>query len=106
MSPLAHIKKFELVAGDATETIPAYLDQRLETIVSLAYFDSNLYESTKVWLEAIRDRLVKCSVLVFEELNDPDSPVETLALMEVMGLDNVRLRRWPNASRVSHLVLE
>jgi hypothetical protein len=106
MSPLSHIKKYELVAGDATKTVPGYLRDHPETIVSLAYFDFDLYEPTKICLEAIRGRLVKGSVVAFDELNDPDSPGETLALMEVMGLNNVRLKRWPNASRVSYFVIE
>src|SRR5207253_9956509 len=38
-SPLAHLRKFELVHGDATETLPRYLAERPETVVALAYFD-------------------------------------------------------------------
>ncbi len=54
----------------------------------------------------IRPRLTKGSVVGFDELNDPDSPGETLALMEVIGLPNVRLKRFPHASRVSYFVVE
>src|SRR4029077_21224170 len=35
-APLSHIKKFELVRGDASKTVPAYLEAHPETIVSLA----------------------------------------------------------------------
>ena len=71
----------------------------------MAYFDFDLYEATKECLKAIRPRLVKGSIIGFDELNDPDSPGETLALMEVFGLENVRLKRFPFASRVSYFEL-
>ncbi len=106
LAPLAHIEKFEIRAGDATRELPAYLVERPETIVALAYFDFDLYEPTRHCLEILRPRLVRGSVLAFDELNDPDSPGETLALMETFGLGNVRLQRPSYCSRVSFLVVE
>ena len=41
-----------------------------------------------------------------DELNDPDSPGETLALQEVYGLNNIKLKRFPHTSRVSYFVVE
>ncbi|MBI3757580.1 MAG: crotonobetainyl-CoA--carnitine CoA-transferase [Deltaproteobacteria bacterium] len=105
-NPLAHIKKFELRAGDASQEIGKYLEEAPETIIALAYFDFDLYEPTKACLDAIRPRLTKGSVIAFDELNDPDSPGETLALMETLGLNHVKLKRFPHASRVSYFVLE
>ncbi|MBI5801706.1 MAG: crotonobetainyl-CoA--carnitine CoA-transferase [Verrucomicrobia bacterium] len=105
-APLAHIRKFELVKGDATVTLPRYLEQHPETIVALAYFDFDLYEPTKRCLELIRPRLVKGSLVGFDELNDPDAPGETLAVMETLGLNNVRLRRLRHTSRTAYFVVE
>ena len=105
-NPLSHIKKFELCEGDATKTLPEYLNRNPETIIALAYFDFDVYEPTKICLEAIKPRLVKGSVLGFDELNDPDSPGETLALMEVFGLNNIKLKRFPYTSRTSYFVVE
>ena len=105
-NPLSHIKKFELRVGDAPLEIVKYLQEYPETIIALVYFDFDLYEPTKKCLEAIRSHLVKGSVLGFDELNDHDSPGETLALDEVIGLNNVRLRRWPYVSRTSYFVVE
>ena len=105
-NPINHIKKFEICSGDATRTLPEYLERNPETIVSLAYFDFDIYAPTKVCLEAIKPRLVKGSILAFDELNDPDSPGETLALMEVFGLNNVRLRRYSYTARTSYFVVE
>jgi len=106
LNPLGHIRKFELRAGDATIELDSYLQSAPETIIALAYFDFDLYEPTKKCLELIRSRLTKGSVVAFDELNDPDSPGETLALMETFGLNHVRLQRWPYASRVSYFVVD
>ena len=106
LNPLAHIKKFSLRKGDAVHEIGKYLEENPQTIVALAYFDFDLYEPTKKCLEAIRQRLTKGSVVVFDELNDPDSPGETLALMETFGLRNIHLERPPHASRVSFFIVE
>jgi hypothetical protein len=105
-NPVSHIRKFEIRKGDATIEVERYLDAHPETIVSLAYFDFDIYEPTKKCIGAIRERLVKGSVLAFDELNDPDSPGETAALMETFGLHNIRLRRYRYASRVSYFVVE
>ena len=105
-NPLAHVKKFELVKGDAVITLPRYLQAHPETIVALAFFDFDLYEPTRKCLELLLPRLVKGSVVAFDELNDPDAPGETLALMEVVGLRNIRLQRLRYTSRASFFVVE
>jgi hypothetical protein len=86
---LAHLRKFELVRGDVVKTAPQYFAERPEAIVALAFFDMALYEPTKAALEAIKDRLVKGSVLAFDELNDPEYPGETQAVREVLGLQSL-----------------
>lgn len=106
LNPLSHIKKFELCKGDASVEVPKYFKKHPETIVALAYFDFDIYEPTKKVLQALKPRLTKGSVVAFDELNDPDSPGETLAVMEVLGLNNIRLKRWPHASRVSYFVVD
>ncbi len=105
-NPLSHIKKFDLRVGDAIVEIDNYLKEYPETIIALAYFDFDIYEPTKKCLEAIRPHLVRGSVLGFDELNDSDSPGETIALKEVFGLNNIKLKRYRYASRVSYFVLE
>lgn len=106
LNPLNHLQKFQLRVGDATKELPRYLDEAPHTIVALAYLDFDLYEPTRQCLEMIRPRLTKGSVVGFDELNDPDSPGETVALMETFGLNAVRLKRFPHASRVSYFVVE
>ncbi|MFT5207359.1 MAG: hypothetical protein ACI9CF_001111 [Candidatus Omnitrophota bacterium] len=105
-NPMAHIKKFELREGDATLELPKYLKDNPQTIVSLAFFDLDIYEPTKKCLEAIKPHLVKGSILGFDELNDPDSPGETVALREVFDMNQIRLKRYKFASRTSYFVVE
>ncbi len=90
---MANVKKYELIKGDATQSINEYLNAHKETIVALAYFDMQLYQPTKVCLEAIKPCLTKGSVIALDELNCPEYPGETIALREVFGTNNVRLIR-------------
>jgi len=105
-NPLSHIKKYEIVKGDASVEIKKYLKRNPETIVALAYFDFDIYEPTKKCLMAIKPHLVRGSVLAFDELNDHDSPGETIALSEVFGLNNIKLKRYPYTSRTSYFIVE
>lgn len=105
-SPISHIRKYELVKGDATVEIGKYLERRPETVVALAFFDLDLYEPTKKCLEAIRDRLTKGSVVAFDQVNVQTFPGETLALKEVLGLDRYRLCRSPYSNAACYLVME
>ena len=106
LNPMAHIKRYELVKGDAVETVPAYLKKHPETIISLSIFDFDIYAPTKAALEAIKPHLCKGSILVFDELCDDIFPGETVALNETLGLNNVRVQRFPMTSRISYLVIE
>lgn len=106
LNPLSHIKKYEIRVGDAILEIEKYLKENTHTIVALAYFDFDIYLPTKKCLDAIKPRLVKGSILAFDELNDPDSPGETIAVMESLGLNNIRLKRFPITSRASYFMVE
>lgn len=105
LNPIPHLRKYELVKGDACETIPAYLAAHPETVVSLAIFDFDIYKPTKAALEAIKPHLMKGSVLVFDELCDDIFPGETVAVREVLGLNGLRVERMPMTARVSYVVL-
>lgn len=100
-----HISKVELVRGDASETIPAYLDKNPHLVVSLLHLDADLYAPTRVALEAFLPRMPKGAIVVFDELNMDLFPGETLAVMETMGLDQINLKRFPYATSLSYTVL-
>ncbi|WP_438864924.1 TylF/MycF/NovP-related O-methyltransferase [Neptunicella sp.] len=92
-APLPQIKKHSLIKGDASKTIDTWLDDNPHAIISMAIFDMDLYQPTKDVLSKIIPRLTKGSILVFDELNCSFFPGETRAVDEVMGLNNLRLKR-------------
>ena len=105
-APIAHRKKFEIVKGDAAQSIKDYLAKHPETIVAMAYFDFDIYGPTKACLEALRPHLTKNSVLAFDELNCPEYPGETTALAEVFGLGKCTLKRSPFSPWMSYTTCE
>jgi hypothetical protein len=105
-SPLNHIKKYELVKGDATITLKQYLEKNPETIIALAYFDFDLYEPTKQCLDLIQSHITKGTIIGFDELNDHTFPGETLALKEVFGLSKYSIRRSPYDPNPSYIIIE
>jgi hypothetical protein len=105
-SPIAHKKKFDLIKGDATKTIKEYLKDNPETIISMAYFDFDIYQPTKDCLQAIKPHLTKGSILAFDELNCSAFPGETIALDEVLGINNFSIKRSPLTPLCSYIVYE
>ena len=105
-SPLSHIKKYELIKGDASVEVEKYLYDNPETIIALAYFDFDLYQPTKKCLEAIKNHVTKGTILGFDELSYHEFPGETLALKEVFGLDKYKIRRSPLNPTPSYIILE
>ncbi len=105
-SPIAQKKKYELVKGDATQTIGKHLEAHPETIIALAYFDFDIYLPTKKCLEAVMERVTKGSIVAFDELNCPEFPGETRAVQEVLGLNRYAIRRSPLNPLCSYIVVE
>ncbi len=95
-SPLSHIRKFELIKGDASETIDVWLEKNPHAMVSMAIFDMDVYLPTRNVLKKIIPRLTRGSLLVFDELNCPHFPGETTAVQEVLGLNNIALKHHPH----------
>jgi len=90
---LGHIPKVELVKGDIAKTAPEFVRTHPHLVVSLLFIDCDLYEPTKAALEAFVPRMPKGALLVFDELDNPIWPGETLATLETLGLRNLRLQR-------------
>lgn len=91
--PLGHIPKVELVAGDACKTIARYVKDHPSLLISLLYLDFDIYAPTKAALEHLYPRIVKGGIVAFDELNCPEFPGETTALLESFDLKEVRLQR-------------
>jgi hypothetical protein len=95
-SPIAQIKKFDLIKGDVRETLPEFLEANPHIIIAMAVFDMDIYLPTKTALSLVLPHLTKGSLLVFDELNCRHFPGETQAVSEVLGLNELRLQRVPN----------
>ena len=104
-APLSHIKKYELIMGDVCETLPLYLEKHPETIISLAYFDMDIYWPTLSALRSIFPYLTKGSIVVFDEVNYDRFPGETIALNEVFKLNKIKLHRIPHEPVPSYIII-
>lgn len=105
-APIPHMKKYELVKGDASITTEKYFQDNPETIVALAHFNMDIYQPTKDALEALKPRLVKGSVIAFDELVCPHYPGETRALADALGLRSYKMFRQPHNPYPVYLVIE
>ena len=105
-NPVTHIKKHEIIKGDAIHTLKKYLKDNPQTIVSLAFFDFDIYKPTKVCLKQLIPHLIKGSVIAFDELNDKISPGETLAFKEVFKTYKIKLKRHRYSTRISYFIVE
>lgn len=90
---LGHIPKVELVKGDATRTIPAFIADHPHVVVSLLFMDFDLYEPTRVALENFVPRMPKGAIIAFDELDNPLWPGETNALIDTLGMGKLQLER-------------
>lgn len=90
---LGHVPKVKLVRGDATKTIPKFVEENPHILISLLFLDFDLYEPTKVALEHFLPRMPKGAVLAFDELDNPLWPGETLAMIEAIGARKLRIER-------------
>jgi len=104
-SPIPHIKKYELVKGDASKTIHEYLKKQPETIIAFSYFDFDIYEPTYECLKAILPHLSKGSIIAFDELNCPAFPGETVAVKELLDLNKLEIKRSPLTGRESYIIM-
>lgn len=104
--PIGHIPRADLVVGDANKTIPKYVEINPHLVVAMLYLDFDLYEPTKVAIESLLPRMPKGGLLVFDELNQTYWPGETVAVLETVGLRNLRIQRFPFVPQLSFAVLE
>jgi hypothetical protein len=103
---LGHIPKVQLIRGDATKTIPEFLQQNSHTLVSLLFLDFDLYEPTKVALEQLVPRMPKGSVLAFDDLDNPIWPGETKALLDTLPANRLKIRRLEWDPYIGYAILE
>ena len=104
--PINHLKKFELIKGDASTTVKKYLAENRHTLIALAIFDMDVYQPTKKVILDIKKRLFKGSVLVFDQVNHPDFPGETAALLESLDIKDLKMRNFHGETFGSYVILD
>lgn len=98
---IGHIPKVELVRGDATKTIPMYLKENPQLIVSLLYLDFDIYEPTVAALKHFLPRMPKGAVIAFDELNLKDWRGESIAVLQTLNVPDYRIERCSFGSVIS-----
>lgn len=99
--PLGHVTKGSIVDGSLPESCQGHLETHPETIVAMANFGLGLYEPTLNLLRLIKPRLIRGSLLVFEDLNQATWPGETQALLEVFEPEKISISRVPYCPHIS-----
>jgi hypothetical protein len=105
-SPVSHIDKTFLIKGDVSDTVTTWLDNFKGVAIGLAIFDMDIYKPTKDVLLAIKPRLFKGSLLVFDEFSCAEWAGETIAVDEVFGLGNLKFESFPNQPNCAVCVVE
>lgn len=103
---LRHIKKVKLVKGDVAKTMPLFIVENPHLVVSLLYLDFDIYEPTVAALRLLLPRIPKGGIIAFDELNHEAWPGETIAVLEEIGIKNLRIERFPFGGTVSYAVIE
>lgn len=101
---IGHVPKVKLVKGDVSQIMDSFLEENAHLLISLLYFDFDLYKPTAIALEKLLPRVPKGGIVAFDELNFAEFPGETQALIEKVGLENIALKRLPFCSRISYFV--
>jgi len=102
---LNHFPKDEVVKGDFAVTAKQYLSDYPHLVVSCLYLDFDIYKPTKIALGHFLPRMPKGAVLVFDELNEEAFPGETIAVMEMLDLTSIRIRRFEFEPRISYAII-
>jgi hypothetical protein len=102
---LGHVDKVHLIKGDVVKTVPEFMTSHPHLVVSMLFLDMDLHEPTTVALEAFLPRMPKGAILAFDELDNPIWPGETVAALESVGLNNLRLRRFPWDPYIGYAVI-
>ena len=78
----------------------------MNEIIGLLYLDLVIHKPTKAAIEAFLPRMVKGSIIAFDELNANTYPGETMAVEETIGLRNLNIKRFEFDSYVSYAILD
>ncbi len=95
-------KWIELVKGDITKTVPAYIKKHPELKISLLNLDTDIYEPAVTILEHLYPRIVKGGVLIIDDYGT--FPGETKAVDEYFKNKKVKINKFPFRTTPCYLV--
>jgi len=89
-----HIRRTEIVKGDATSTIEQYVKTHPELTIALLYLDFDIYEPTRVALQHFLPLVCKGGIVALDEFNYDRFAGETAAVKDMLDLRHVELKRF------------
>lgn len=102
---LGHIPKVNLVKGDICHSAPKFVAEHPHLLVSLLFIDCDLFEPTRAALEAFIPRMPRGAILAFDELDNPQWPGETMAMLAHTRGRPLELRRIEWDPYISYAIL-
>lgn len=103
---LGHVSKVNLIKGDASKSIPEFIEKNQHLVVSLLFLDFDLYEPTRIAIEYFFPRIPKGGIIAFDELDNPLWPGETVAMLEKIGANKLRIERMHFDPYIGYAVVE
>lgn len=103
--PIGHLPKVLFVKGDAVQTIPKYFSENPSLVVAMLYLDFDIYEPTLAALKTILPRMPKGAIVVFDQFNERRVAGETLALLEILEINKIEIKSFPQEPHISYFIL-
>lgn len=97
-------ENIDLVAGDISETVPAYIEQRPELKIALLNIDVDLLDPTRTCLEHLFPRLVKGGIAILDDYGAFAGA--NRAIDDYFADSDVRIQKLPFSSNVAFVVKE
>ncbi len=100
-----HMKRVEIVQGDAVKTIETYINNNPELIIAMLYLDFDIYKPTKVALDKLAPLVCRGGIIAFDQINYEKFPGETEALKEYFNLNEIKIERFYFDPFIGYIVL-
>lgn len=105
-SPIGHKKKFELIKGDVRNTLNTFINKNKFLLFSLVFFDLDLKNSTAYCLRKILGKMAKGGILVFDQLNCPNFPGETEAVLKELDFKKYKFLNFHGQTYASYVQID
>lgn len=95
-------KKVDLIQGDITKSVPAYVKSHPEMKISLLNLDTDLYEPAVTILENLFPKIVKGGILILDDYGV--FPGETKAVDDYFKNKNIKMQKFPFSFTPSYII--